>query len=93
MVKLEIIERINAIMADKAGINPGDIKPEDFYDEIGADSMQCVEVLMEIEKEFAISIPSERLIYVSTMQHVYDLVEQILDDTQEYINSIVNQKE
>lgn len=93
MTKLEIIERINAIMADKAGISPGDIAPEDFYDELGADSMQCIEVLMEIEKEFAIDISSRRLINVSTMQNVYDLVEKELNDTQEYINTIVNQKQ
>ena len=83
--------RVNALMAAKAGIDANDIKPEDFYDELGADSIQCIEVLMEIEKDFAIEIPSERLIQVSTMQHVYDLVEQVLDEVQEYINSIVNQ--
>ena len=74
MVKLEIIERINAIMADKAGISPGDIDPEDCYDELGADSIQCIEVLLDIEKEFGIDIPGDRLLNVATMQDVYDLV-------------------
>lgn len=91
MTKQRIIDKVNAIMAAKAGIEASDIKPEDFYDELGADSMQCIEVLMEIEKEFAIDIPSDRLIYVSTMQHVYDLVEQVLDETMESIDNFLKQ--
>jgi len=91
MKRQEIIDTVNAIVADKAGIEASDIRPDDFYDELGTDSIQCIEVLMEIEKEFAIDIPSWRLIQVSTMQHVYDLVEQVLSETQEYIDSILNQ--
>lgn len=91
MTKQKIIERVNVLMAAKAGIDVSDIKPEDYYDELGADSIQCIEVLMEIEKDFAIDIPNERLINVSTMQHVYDLVEQVLNEVQQYINSIANQ--
>lgn len=91
MTKQRIIDKVNAIMAAKAGIDAGMIKPEDFYDELGADSMQCIEVLMEIEKDFAIEIPSERLIYVSTMQHVYDLVEQVLNETHEQIDNFLKQ--
>ena len=92
MTKQRIIDKVNAIMAAKAGIEASDIKPEDFYDELGADSMQCIEALMEIEREFAIDIPGGRLMHVSTMQHVYDLVEHVLDETREYIRSIVNQE-
>ena len=77
--KQEIVERVNAIMAAKAGINANEIKPENYYDELGANSMQCIEVLVEIEKEFDISIPSKKLMYVTTMQHVYDLVEQTIN--------------
>lgn len=91
MTKQRIIDKVNAIMAAKAGINASGIKPEDFYDELGADSIQCIEVLMEIEKEFAIDIPSERLIYISTMQHVYDLVEQVLNETMESIDNFLKQ--
>ena len=92
MTKQRIIDKVNAIMAAKAGIEASDIKPEDFYDELGADSIQCIEVLMEIEKEFAIDIPSERLMYVSTMQHVYDLVEQVIDETDKQIDDFFKQK-
>lgn len=91
MTKQQIIERVNNIMAAKAGIDPNDIKPKDFYDELGADSIKCVEVLVEIEKEFIIDIPSDRLIRVTTMQHVYDLVEQVLSEEEAYANQILQQ--
>jgi len=81
MRKQEIIDTVNAIVADKAGIKASDIKPDDFYDEFGTDSIQCIEALIETEKAFAIDIPSERLVSVSTMQHVYDLVEKAIVDT------------
>ena len=91
MTKQQIIEMVNNIMAAKAGIDPNDIKPEDFYDELGADSIKCIEVLVEIEKEFVIDIPSNRLIRVTTMQHVYDLVEQVLSEEEAYANQILQQ--
>lgn len=74
MIKLEVIERINAIMAAKAGIDPSVIEPEDYCDELGVDSVGCIEVLLDIEQEFGISIPGHRLLEVATMQDVYDLV-------------------
>lgn len=74
MVKQGIIERINDIMAEKAGIDPGDIEPGDCYDELGADSIQCIEALLDIEKELGIEVPVSRLRGVTTMQDVYDLV-------------------
>ena len=92
MTKQQIIEMVNNIMAAKAGIDPNDIKPEDFYDELGADSIKCIEVLVEIEKEFVIDIPSNRLIRVTTMQHVYDLVEQVVDETDKQIDDFFKQK-
>ena len=92
MTKQRIIEKVNAIMAAKAGIDAGDIKPDDFYDELGADSVQCIEVLMEIEKEFAIDIPGRYLICVSTMQQVYDVVEQVIGETMKQIDNFLKQK-
>ena len=92
MTKQKIIDKVNAIMAAKAGIEASTIKPEDFYDELGADSVQCVEILVEIENEFAIDIPGSRLIHVATMQHVYDLVEQVINETDEYINTLLDQR-
>ena len=93
MTRERIIERVNALMAARAGIDPGDISPEDFYDELGASSMQCIEVLVDIEREFGIDVPGDRLLNVTTMQDVYDLVEGIIAEVRQYIDSIVNEKQ
>lgn len=76
MTKDDIILRVNSIMAAKAHIVIDDIKPEDFYDELGADSMQCIEVLLELEDEFDIEISAHDTNGVATMQDVYDLIER-----------------
>lgn len=75
MTKDDIILRVNSIMAAKAHIGLDDIKPEDFYDEFGADSMQCIEVLVELEQEFDIEITPDDTSNVATMQEVYDMIE------------------
>lgn len=72
---------MNAIVADKAGIKASDIKPDDFYDELGADSIQCIEALMEIEDELCINIQSSKLPKATSMQQVYDVVERAIVDT------------
>ena len=81
MRKQEIIDTVNAIVADKAGIEASDIRPDDFYDELGTDSIQCIEALMEIEEELCINIHSGKLSRATTMQDVYDIVEKAIVDT------------
>lgn len=81
MYKQEIIDKVNAIMGRKADIDPKGIAPEDYYDELGADSIQCIEALLEIEDAFGIDIPGSRVLNVSTMQQVYDVVGEIIVET------------
>ena len=81
MYKQQIIDTVNAIMARKADVDISEIKPDDCYDELGADSMQCMEALVEIEEEFAIDIPGSKLLHANTMQDVYDIVGQTIVDT------------
>ena len=80
MTKDDIILRVNSIMAAKAHIGLDDIKPEDFYDELGADSMQCIEVLIELEQEFDIDITPDDTSNVATMQEVYDMIERKINE-------------
>ena len=80
MTKDDIILRVNSIMAAKVHIGLDDIKPEDFYDELGADSMQCIEVLVELEQEFDIDITPDDTSNVATMQEVYDMIERKINE-------------
>ena len=56
----EIAEKVTAIIVDKLGVNETEVKPEaTFAQDLGADSLDTVELIMEFEKEFGISIPDD----------------------------------
>ena len=56
----EIQSRITAIIVDKLVVDVSAVKPEaDFSNDLGADSLDKVEFIMDVEKEFGISIPDE----------------------------------
>ena len=56
----EISERVTAIIVDKLGVNEAEVKPEAaFTTDLGADSLDTVELIMEFEKAFDITIPDE----------------------------------
>ena len=54
----EIESKVKAIIVDKLGVDEAEVKPEaSFTNDLGADSLDTVELIMEFEKEFGISIP------------------------------------
>ena len=56
----EIQSRVTTIIVDKLGVEASAVKPEaNFSDDLGADSLDKVEFIMDVEKEFGISIPDE----------------------------------
>ena len=60
----EIESKVNAIIVDKLGVEASEVKPEaSFTNDLGADSLDTVELIMEFEKEFGISIPDDNCIY------------------------------
>jgi acyl carrier protein len=64
----EIAERVTAIIVDKLGVNETEVKPEaTFAQDLGADSLDTVELIMEFEKEFGISIPDDQAEKISTV--------------------------
>ena len=64
----EIAERVTAIIVDKLGVNEAEVKPEAaFTTDLGADSLDTVELIMEFEKVFSISIPDDQAEKISTV--------------------------
>ena len=64
----EIAERVTAIIVDKLGVNEAEVKPEaSFTTDLGADSLDTVELIMEFEKVFSISIPDDQAEKISTV--------------------------
>ena len=54
----EIADKVKAIIVDKLSVDEAEVKPEaSFANDLGADSLDTVELIMEFEKEFKISIP------------------------------------
>ena len=57
----DIANRIKAIIVDKLGVDEGEVTPEaSFTNDLGADSLDTVELIMEFEKEFNIAIPDDK---------------------------------
>ena len=57
----EISERVKAIIVDKLGVSEAEVTPEaTFQQDLGADSLDTVELILEFEKEFGISNPDEK---------------------------------
>ena len=55
-----IAERVTSIIVDKLGVDAGEVTSgASFINDLGADSLDTVELIMEFEKEFDISIPDE----------------------------------
>lgn len=63
-----IAERVKAIIVDKLGVDAAEVTPEaSFTNDLGADSLDTVELIMELEKEWNISIPDEAAEKISTV--------------------------
>ena len=56
----EIAEKVNSIIVDKLGVETSEVTADaSFANDLGADSLDTVELIMEFEKEFNINIPDE----------------------------------
>lgn len=64
----EVAEKVKAIIVDKLGVDEADIvETASFTNDLGADSLDTVELIMEFEKEFGVSIPDEEAQKISTV--------------------------
>jgi acyl carrier protein len=64
----DLATRINAIIVDKLGVDESEVTPEaSFTNDLGADSLDTVELIMEFEKEFNIAIPDDQAENIGTV--------------------------
>ncbi|MDD2525916.1 MAG: acyl carrier protein [Bacteroidales bacterium] len=72
----EIASRVKAIIVDKLGVEESEVTPEaSFASDLGADSLDTVELIMEFEKEFGISIPDDQAEKISTVGAAISYIE------------------
>ena len=70
-----IEQRVKKIVAGQLGVNEADIKNESsFVDDLGADSLDTVELVMALEEEFECEIPDEDAEKITTVQQAIDYV-------------------
>lgn len=71
-----IAERVNKIIVDKLGVDESEVNPEaNFTNDLGADSLDTVELIMEFEKEFDIAIPDEQAEAIQTVGQAVSYLE------------------
>lgn len=74
----EIAERVKAIIVDKLGVNETEVTPEaSFTTDLGADSLDTVELIMEFEREFEIEIPEEKSTTIQTVGDAISYIESV----------------
>ena len=76
---MDNFEIVRDIIADQLSIDPAQIVPEaTFTEDLGADSLDAVEMVMAVEEEFDISVPDEALESIKTVGDLLALVEEYL---------------
>jgi len=73
---MNILEKVKSIVAEQLGVDAGEISLETSFDDLNADSLDVVELIMALEEEFDIEIPDEDAEKIKT---VGDAVEYIKD--------------
>jgi acyl carrier protein len=70
-----IEQRVKKIVAEQLGVNETEVKTESsFVDDLGADSLDTVELVMALEDEFECEIPDEEAEKITTVQQAIDYV-------------------
>ncbi len=71
----DIEQRVKKIVAEQLGVNEADIKNESsFVDDLGADSLDTVELVMALEEEFETEIPDDQAEKITTVQRAIDYI-------------------
>jgi acyl carrier protein len=64
----DVAAKVKAIIVDKLGVDESEVTPEaSFTNDLGADSLDTVELIMEFEKEFDLAIPDDQAEKISTV--------------------------
>ncbi len=73
----EIEAKVKEIIVDKLGVDAADVTPEaSFTNDLGADSLDTVELIMEFEKAFDINIPDDKAEKISTVAEAIAYIEE-----------------
>jgi acyl carrier protein len=72
----DIVERVKKVIVDQLGVKESDVTPEaSFIEDLGADSLDTVELVMALEEEFGTEIPDEDAEKITTVQKAVDYIQ------------------
>jgi len=75
----EIAGKVTAIIVDKLGVDENEVNVDaSFTNDLGADSLDTVELIMEFEKEFDIQIPDDQAENIGTVGQAISYIEEAL---------------
>ena len=84
MTEEEIVKQVKAIIVDKLGVEESEVtESSNFTNDLGADSLDTVELLMEFERVFGIKIPDEETSTIVTVKDAIDKVKEKLAGKEE----------
>jgi acyl carrier protein len=73
----EVFDKVQKIVSDQLSVDQADVKPEaSFANDLGADSLDTVELVMALEEEFGIEIPDEAAEGIGTVQDAVDFIKE-----------------
>lgn len=80
----EIVNKVKAIIVDKLGVEESEVtESANFTNDLGADSLDTVELLMEFERVFGIKIPDEETSTIATVKDAIDKVQEKVAGSEE----------
>ena len=72
----DVAEKVKAIIVDKLGVDESEVTNEaNFINDLGADSLDTVELIMEFEKEFDVQIPDDKAEAIATVGDAVSFIE------------------
>jgi len=73
----EIASKVRAIIVDKLGVDEAEVTNQaSFTNDLGADSLDTVELIMQFEKEFGVTIPDDQAEKITNVGEAIDFIEQ-----------------
>ena len=75
----DVATRVKAIIIDKLGVDEAEVTDSaSFTNDLGADSLDTVELIMEFEKEFDIQIPDDKAENIATVKDAISFIEETI---------------
>lgn len=75
---MAILDDVKAVVVEQLNVSADEVKPESkFVEDLGADSLDVVELVMALEEKFDVEIPDEQAEKIQTVQNAVDFIESI----------------